>query len=225
MTKRIAVLIPSYNEGKTIGTIVEAVRERGLIAYVVDDGSRDDTAREAASHGATVLSHEVNQGKGASLRDGFFRIVKDGYDYVLVMDGDGQHRTEDIDRLIRKMEEADAGMVVGNRMGDPKSMPRVRVVVNHFMSSLISVLSGQNIPDTQCGFRLIKTTLLESVALHSSHYETESEILIKAARKGWKIESVPITTVYRKETSRIRPVRDTLRFLALVARLVFRERD
>jgi glycosyltransferase involved in cell wall biosynthesis len=225
VTKRIAVLIPSYNEGKTIGGLVAVVRRLGLSAYVVDDGSSDDTAREAASHGAIVLSHEVNQGKGASLRDGFSRIVKDGYDYVLVMDGDGQHRPEDIDLLIRKMEETDAGMVVGNRMSDPRSMPRVRVIVNQFMSFLISVLSGQTIADTQCGFRLIKRDLLEGVALRSSHYETESEILIKAARKGWKIESVPITTVYQKETSRIRPVRDTMRFLALVARLVFCGKD
>lgn len=224
MRGRTAVLIPSFNEARTIGGIVERLKEKGFAdIYVVDDGSRDETASIAASKGACVISHEANKGKGASLREGFSRILKDGFGYVLVMDGDGQHRVEDIDKFLAKMGETGAGVVVGNRMSSTKRMPLTRVIVNRFMSFLISFISGQDIPDTQCGFRLIKREVLERLRFETSYYEIESEILIKAARSGWRVESVPVETIYLDETSNIDPFKDTLRFIALMFRLVFRK--
>ena len=222
MIKSFCVLIPSYNEGRTIAGIVRSLRARGLIVYVVDDGSLDDTAKLAAREGAMVVHHHVNKGKGASLREGFRHIVKrHEFDAVLVMDGDGQHALSDIDVFVGRINESGAGMVVGNRMTDVSNMPIVRIMTNRFMSTLLTAISGQKIPDTQCGYRLIRRSVLERINLESSNYEIESETIIKVARAGFGIVSVPIQTVYKDEKSHINPFIDTVRFIIFLVRISF----
>lgn len=207
------VLIPSYNEAKTIGGIIRRLKDRGITVYVVDDGSVDDTFSIATSEGAIVVRHKENMGKGASLRQGFEHISKKGYDAVLVMDGDNQHEVDSIGDFTNKMDESGADMVIGNRMSDTASMPLIRRITNRFMSWLISKLCGQYVPDTQCGFRLIKKRVLDSVKLKSSNFEIESEIILKTSRGGFRIASVPIKSVYEDERSRINPITDTIRFI------------
>lgn len=223
MKKNVCVLIPSYNEAKTIGQLVRELRIKGFTVYVVDDGSVDDTANIAEAEGAIVVKHKKNMGKGASLREGFKHIIKKGFDAVVVMDGDGQHLASDVDGFIGKMEATKADVIIGNRMMDVSSMPSDRKHTNRFMSGLISMLAGQHVPDSQSGFRLIKREVLQSIRLESSNYEIESEMIIRASRAGFKIESVPITTVYKGETSRINPVVDTFRFIAFVLSVVLRK--
>jgi len=215
----VCVLIPSYNEARSIGAIVREVKAQGLTAYVVDDGSTDDTAAIALAEGAIVLKNEKNMGKGAALRKGFSSILKDGFDAVIIIDGDGQHEVSSLPDFIKRMEASDSDIVIGNRMTDTRSMPYVRRNTNYFMSYIISKISGQDVPDTQCGYRLIKRNVLEAVKLDSSNFEIESELIIKAGRKGFKIASVPIKTVYRDEKSRINPIIDTLRFMAFIIRI------
>jgi glycosyltransferase involved in cell wall biosynthesis len=213
------VLIPSYNEAKTIGAITKELKSRGLAVYVVDDGSTDGTADIAASQGAVMIAHDKNRGKGASLIEGFAYILKEDFDAILVMDGDGQHATADVDNFFRKMAETGADIVIGNRMLDTGSMPVIRKITNRIMSRVISRMCGQVIPDTQCGFKLIKRRVLESIKFEFSNFEIESEILLKAARKGFKIESVPVKTVYRDETSKIKPIFDTIRFISFLIKM------
>lgn len=222
MIKNPCVLIPSYNEAKTIGGIVKDLKKRGLTVYVVDDGSVDDTASIARIEGAVVVIHKKNKGKGASLREGFEHILKKDYTCVLVMDADNQHNLDDIDVFLKKMDETNADMVIGNRMLDTASMPRIRIAVNRFMSQVISKIAGQDIPDSQCGFRLIKREVLQKIRLESSNYEIESEMIVRAAREGFKIESVPAKTVYQDEKSRINPIIDTIRFIMLLIKLRFK---
>lgn len=217
------VLIPSYNEAKTIGNLVKELRLRQLTVYVVDDGSADDTAKIAESQGAVVVQHKVNRGKGASMREGFKHILKRGFDSVMVMDGDGQHEVEDIGNFLQRMKETNADIVIGNRMLDTSSMPALRIHTNRFMSSLISLIARQRVPDTQSGFRLIKREVLQKIPLESSNYEIESEMIIRAAWAGFTIESVPIKTVYRDERSRINPIIDALRFTAFLLRTIFKK--
>jgi hypothetical protein len=112
-------------------------------------------------------------------------------------------------------------MIIGNRMLDTASMPRHRIITNRFMSTMISRLSGCYVPDTQCGFRLIKRDTLQKIKLESSNYEIESEMIIKAARAGCTIESLPIKTVYEDERSRINPVFDTIRFIILMVKILW----
>lgn len=223
MSQHISVLIPSYNEARTIGGLVRDLRRRGLTVYVVDDGSQDDTAAIAESEGAVVLKHKVNKGKGASMREGFRHVVKKGFDAVMVMDGDGQHHVDDIDAFLRRMEETGCDIVIGNRMTDTSSMPLLRIYTNRFMSWLISKMSGQYVPDTQSGFRLIKNRALKTITLESSNYEIESEMIIKAARAGFRIESAPIKTIYNDEKSRINPVIDAFRFLLFITKIALKK--
>lgn len=215
------VLIPAFNEARTIGAIVKELKDKGLPVYVVDDGSSDDTAIAAGSAGAKVLKHDKNMGKGASLRDGFNSVLKEGFGSVLVMDGDGQHEVASIPDFFKVMKETGADIVIGNRMLNTASMPPLRRKVNAFMSFILSRACGQNIPDTQCGFRLIKRKVLEDVRLSSSNFEIESELIVMASRKGFKIASAAIRTVYGDETSKVNPVTDTIRFIAFLIKMRF----
>lgn len=222
MNDKICVIIPSYNEARTIGGIIRGLKEKGLFVCVVDDGSVDGTSSIAEREGAHIIRHEKNKGKGASLRSGFEYVLGEPFSMVLVMDGDGQHMIEDVDNFLNKESKTGADIVIGNRMSNACSMPLTRRLTNKFMSSIISKICGHRIPDTQCGFRLIKRGVLESISLDSSNYEIESELLFKAARKGFKIESAPVATVYAGEESRINPFVDTIRFITLLIRTLAR---
>lgn len=213
---KTCVIIPTFNEYKEIGRIVAEVRKQNLEVIVVDDGSSDNTAAIAKDNGATVLKNEANQGKGASLIKGFNYAIDCGCDAVITMDGDGQHLPEDIPYFMRLAKYSDSGIIIGNRMQKIRNMPLLRLFTNKFMSWLISAVAGQKIPDTQCGFRLIKQEVLKKVRLSTSKYETESEILIKCTRLGFKIESVPIKSIYMGEKSNINPFIDTLRFIKFI---------
>ncbi len=222
---KVCVLIPTYNESRAIGDIVSKVQKEGFDVLVVDDGSKDKTAEIAYKTGASVIAHKENRGKGASLKAGFAHALVHGYDAVVVMDGDGQHNPEDVKRFIQTVQSTDSDMVIGNRMNNPRTMPFVRRITNRWMSNLISRICGQNIPDTQCGFRFIKRRVLEKTKLISSKYETESEILIRAGRKRFKISSIPIKSVYNGEVSTIHPFIDALRFIRLVLNIKSEERS
>ena len=218
---KILVLIPAYNEARAIGKIVRDVRARGLEVYVVDDGSADTTAAIATENGALVIRNAKNMGKGAALREGFKHIMEKDFDAVILIDGDSQHEVSSIPAFTDEMDRGGADIVIGNRMGDTGSMPYVRQKTNLFMSYVISRMAGASIPDSQCGYRLIKKKVLGEVKFDSSNFEIESELIIKAARKGFKISSVPIKAVYQDEKSRINPVIDTFRFMAFVIKMSF----
>ncbi|MDD3345719.1 MAG: glycosyltransferase family 2 protein [Candidatus Omnitrophica bacterium] len=207
------VIIPTYNESRAIAGLVDSIRRAGLEAIVVDDGSTDDTVQAATRAGAEVLRNFSNAGKGASLVKGYSFAVSRGFDALISMDGDGQHSVDDIKSFISKAESSNCGIVAGNRMEKTGGMPLLRVFTNHFMSWMISFVTGQRIPDTQCGFRLIRKEVMQKIKLSTSKYETESEILIEAARAGFKIESVSIKTIYSGQKSQINPFFDTLRFM------------
>ena len=213
---KICVIIPTYNESKDIGGLIKKIQQLGLDVLVVDDGSSDKTFEIAQTNAVAVLKNEVNQGKGASLIRGFEYALQKGYEAVITMDGDGQHLTEDIPYFMRVAEHSDSAVFVGNRMNQTKDMPLIRILTNKFMSWLISGIIKQRIPDTQCGFRLIKRGVMGKWNLKTDRYEIESEILIQAFRLGYKIESVPIRTVYRREKSQINPFGDTLRFIRYI---------
>lgn len=210
---RICVLIPVLNESGTIGSVVSGVRVRGLDVVVVDDGSTDNSGAIARQDGATVIRHEARKGKGQSLRDGFQYVLEHGYEGVITMDGDGQHDVSDLDKFLQLISEKRPGVIVGNRMANPKGMPLVRYLTNRFMSFLISSACGQNVPDTQCGYRYISAAVLREVPLASDDFEIETEMLMKSAKHGFHVDSVPVMTIYRNEESKIHPLKDTVRFI------------
>jgi glycosyltransferase involved in cell wall biosynthesis len=210
-----------YNADKTIGPIVRQVKEQHLEAIVVDDGSTDRTAAIASEHGALVISHLRNEGKGAALRTGFAHALRAKFDGVVTLDGDGQHDPIEIRQLVKAGEVQHAGMVVGNRMASGGEMPSSRRFTNRLMSAIVSWVARQRIPDSQCGFRFIRRELLEAVQLQAKRYEIETELVCAAARKKWKIISIPVRSIYQEHVkSYIQPARDTLRFLAVISRYV-----
>ena len=215
---KTCVVVPVHNEALFIGRVVGELKEKGFEVVVVDDGSHDGSGGVAKEKGAVVLSHEKRKGKGSSLRDGFRYAVEHGFDGVVAMDGDGQHAIEDVDAFIKKARESPDCVIVGSRMKNPKGMPFVRFLTNKIMSFLISLLCRQTIDDTQCGFRFIGTKVLKEINLSSSDYEIESEVLIKATKKGFRIFSVPIQTIYSHECSKINPLTDTVRFFRYILR-------
>jgi len=216
----VAALIPCYFEAKRIREVAARVKEQLDRVLVVDDGSTDETESEARSAGVEVMRHTVNQGKGAAIKTGLRNLAeRPGVDYVLILDGDGQHAPEEIPRFLAAANEAGAPMLVGNRMSDTRKMPFVRKMTNRLMSSQISKVCGQSVPDTQCGFRMIHRELLPAmVAIETTKFDYETEQLVVASRRGCRIDAVPISTIYGDEKSKIHPVRDTIRFIEMMNR-------
>jgi glycosyltransferase involved in cell wall biosynthesis len=216
---KIAAVIPAYNEEKHIGDVVRRTRQSLDNVLVVDDGSGDKTPGRAREAGAEVIVHEQNRGKGETIKTGLRHWFDRQFDFVIILDADGQHRPEEIDRFIAAATSADEPkLILGNRMKDLSSMPLVRRIVNGWMSQRISALCGQEIPDTQCGFRLLHRQLIPDLLGGAARFDYETEMLIVASRKGFRIGSVPISTVYSDEVSSIHPVRDTLRFFKVMRR-------
>lgn len=213
---KTCVIIPAYNESQTIARLIEEIKAFCKEIVVIDDASVDNTAVMAEKHGAIVLKNTLNLGKGASLAKGFKFAIENNFDAVITLDGDGQHLPEEIPHFLNTMEQSNADVLIGNRMQTKKDMPFIRILTNSFMSWLISKITHQRIPDTQCGYRLFKKSVLEKIHLKTKKYETDSEILIKASRAGFKIESIPIKTIYVGGKSRINPFIDTLRFIRFI---------
>ena len=217
-TAKTVVLIPAYREAQQIGDVVRRVRQQLDAVLVIDDGSPDETADLARQAGAEVIVHSQNAGKGAAIKTGFRLLMERGVDYVLILDGDGQHLPEEIGRFLSVAADGQWGMLVGNRMHSTNGMPLLRKLTNHFMSWMISRYCKQPIPDSQCGFRMIHRDVIPHLFCESNAYDYETEMLLIASREGHRIGSVPITTVYGDEQSKIHPLRDGVRFLKLLRR-------
>jgi glycosyltransferase involved in cell wall biosynthesis len=216
---KIAAVIPAYDEEKHIHDVVRRTRQKLDNVLVVDDGSVDKTADRAREAGAEVIVHEENQGKGETIKTGLRHWLDRQFDFVIILDADGQHRPEEIDRFVEVAVSADEPkLILGTRMNDVSSMPLVRRIVNRWMSDRISALCNQKIPDTQCGFRMLHRQLIPELLGGAARFDYETEMLIVASRKGFRIASVPISTVYSDEVSSIHPVRDTIRFFKLMRR-------
>jgi glycosyltransferase involved in cell wall biosynthesis len=214
----VAAIIPAYLEEKHIADVVRRALQQIDHVLVVDDGSPDATAANAREAGAEVIVHPQNVGKGEAIKTGLRHWLDRNFLYVVILDGDGQHLPEEIARFLGSAASTRAELLVGTRMSDVREMPLVRRLVNRYMSNKISRLCGQPIPDTQCGFRMVHRGLIPDLLGGAERFDYETEMLILASRKGCRIESVPITTVYSDEVSSIHPVRDTIRFFKLIRR-------
>jgi len=222
---RTLVVIPCKNLESEVGKVVRGVLglNLGLDVVVINDGSTDGTSAAAEAAGAHVLEHEVNLGKGAALKTGFEYAIVKGYDAVVTMDGDGQHDPSAIPDFLDALDKCDADIIVGTRMHAVGEMPKLRIWTNRTTSRIVSLITGQNIPDSQSGYRLIRIRVLRDIvkSFVTTRYDTESELLIRAARRGYSTAAVAITSIYTGAVSHISPIVDTLRFVRLVSRSMF----
>lgn len=223
MSETFVVLIPALNAAPSIAAVVEAARRELEPVVVIDDGSTDATGTIAREIGATVLRHAVNRGKGAALKTGFQWALERDFDGVITLDADGQHLPGEIGRFIRAREERGADLIIGGRAHLFGEMLPRRRMANQFSASSISWASGATITDSQSGFRFYSARLLRALALRTDGFDLESEVIVRAGRRGLAIETIPIELgfVNGVATSHYRPLADTLRIVWTVARTRF----
>jgi glycosyltransferase involved in cell wall biosynthesis len=214
---RVLAVIPAYKEESRVSGTV-----RGVLAYlpdalVIDDGSPDRTADEARAAGAAVVRQEPNQGKGAALLRGFAYALENGYGAVVTIDADGQHDPAAIPAMIAELE-AGADIVIGARKKDPRVMPPQRIFSNTWTSVMLTGLTGALVRDSQSGYRALTADVLRKVPLTTTKYDLESEQLVGAARRGFRIAHVTVPTIYGTEKSKINVPRDMFLFFRVVFR-------
>jgi glycosyltransferase involved in cell wall biosynthesis len=215
-------LIPAYNEAATIRDVVERVLKIVPQVVVVDDGSSDATAGELSGLPVTLLRNERNLGKAASLWRGIEFALSRGAQRVVTLDGDGQHRPQDIARLLSVSERFPDSIVIGARLHDKKNFPARRYYANQFARFWISWAAGYPIADTQSGFRVYPAALFTHLRRSDvawNGFVFESEILIAAGSRGVRSIAVAIPGIYPKlaRPSHFRPVYDIARIVAMVA--------
>ena len=221
--QRILVLIPAFNAEKTIASLIDQISafipRRDIL--VVDDGSTDKTFQLAKESGANCLQHKKNKGKGEALKTGFEYALEQGYSGVITLDADLQHDPKFIPEFIREAENGTSDILIGTRHIELKTMPFSRWLTNNVTSIIVSILGDTKVRDSQSGYRYISTEVLRSFKLSTKKYEFESEILIKAGRKGFKIAPLPISTIYHGSKSFVNPLVDTGRFIKLMWKSLF----
>lgn len=217
---KAAVLIPSYNGGERLLEVLRGLRPLRLPILVVDDGSTDGSGQRAKDMDARVLTLPRRSGKGMAVRRGLDALLQgDPPEWVVLMDSDGQHRPEEAPRFLAAMD-GDADFLVGSRMQEEASFPRYRLVTNRLGSEVLRWMSGHAVPDTQCGYRAFRTALIRAMALESTGFEIETEMLLKALRLGASWRAIPVSAVYEDQGSHFLPVADTFRICMAALRYV-----
>lgn len=210
----VVALIPAYQEGPRVGAVVLRATAH-LPVLVVDDGSTDDTAARAEAAGATVLVQRPNQGKGTALRAGFRWALAHRAEVVVTLDADGQHDPDEIPTFLDALERTGADLIIGRR--DFSRMPPVRRLSNQLGGLALSWAAGRDIPDNQSGYRALSRRLLDAVAdSREAGFEYEIEMITTCIRLGYRLEWVPIRTIYAGEPSHIRPWTHFTSFVRMV---------
>ncbi len=219
---RVAVVIPAFNEATTVAEVAERALCYTRTVYVVDDGSEDDTAAQLLGLPVTLIRNHTNLGKADSLARGFAAALEQSMDAVITLDADGQHRPEDIPRLIEAAKAYPGDIVIAARLQGRDRMPRSRRFGNWQADFWIAWAAGYPIRDTQCGFRLYPAALLKRLAAQNgrrTRFVFESEVLIEAARNGCYARAISIDTIYGRSPreSHYRATSDTMLIIRMVA--------
>ncbi|MGQ9542728.1 MAG: glycosyltransferase family 2 protein [Candidatus Bathyarchaeia archaeon] len=210
---RVACVIPAFNEESTIGSVIRGAKRHCDFIIVVDDGSDDKTRTIVEKEGVHVVGHITRLGVGAAISTGIKAALRHNVDVIVTLDADGQHDPDDIPSLISALLVDGADIVIGSREKGRTVMPLYKRLGNFILSKFTSLACGMPILDSQSGFRALTRKVAESVILTSIDYCWASEMLIHASRKGFKIATVPVKTLYFKERIRGAGVKDALKIL------------
>jgi len=221
--KKIALLIPAYNEEKYIQSVIENCTSYGMDIIIIDDGSSDSTAEKVRSlitssvNSLKLIVHPKNMGKGRALITGYEYISNNDYTGVITLDADGQHDPDEIKDFLKIVRDEDPDLIIGNRLGNTSGMPFIRLATNVFTSWIVSNIAGKKVSDVQSGYRYLKSDALRKIKLRTRNFDTEPEIIMRAGWNNMKILNVPIKTIYHDDfKSYVNPVTDTIKFFKLV---------
>ncbi len=219
-----AVVIPTYNNDRTLGGVIAGVRRYCADIFVVNDGSTDRTAEVLAStEGIRTIAYARNRGKGYALRCGLRAAREAGFRYALTIDSDGQHYPDDIARFIERIERRPDTLLIGARNLTADNMPARNTFANRFSNFWYLVETGRRLEDTQSGFRLYPLRRLGRLRSLCSRYEFEVEVIVRAAWRGVEVENIPVKVYYAPDGERVshfRPLRDFTRISLLNSVLV-----
>jgi len=224
---RIAIVIPCYNAGNAVVSVVAQTVAAASRVIVVDDGSTDGCTAQLPSMPVTMIVFPTNRGKGFALLEGFrTALAMPDVEAAVVLDADGQHDPSEIPALCEKWRETGADLVIGARTFDRRLVPFWSWFGNMATVRVMAWLFGIQLPDTQSGFRLHSRRFLESIVetIPGGRYETEMAIVLKALREGYAVATTPIRTVYEtgNPTSHFRRLRDSMRVYRTLASAWFR---
>lgn len=219
-----AVVIPTYNNDRTLGGVIAGVRRYCADIFVVNDGSTDRTTEVLAStEGIRTIAYARNRGKGYALRRGLRAAREAGFRYALTIDSDGQHYPDDIARFIERIERRPDTLLIGARNLTADNMPARNTFANRFSNFWYLVETGRRLEDTQSGFRLYPLRQLGRLRSLCSRYEFEVEVIVRAAWRGVEVENIPVKVYYAPDGERVshfRPLRDFTRISLLNSVLV-----
>jgi cellulose synthase/poly-beta-1,6-N-acetylglucosamine synthase-like glycosyltransferase len=222
------IVIPAYNEARTIRALAQAALAACPRVIVVDDGSTDGTGALLRDLPITLLSHEVNKGKATSLRTAFAHALARSARCVIALDGDGQHDPVDAEGLLAAWNADRDRIVIGSRLHDRLHFPAARYHANQFACFWIAWAAGHPIADSQSGFRVYPQAVMRIAlgpSVRSQRFTFESEILIEAARQGHHTIAVAIPGRYPQNArpSHFRPVVDISKIVVMVAGRLLRQ--
>lgn len=187
---KIAIVIPAYNEEKTVAGVVREAKKYGKV-IMIDDASKDNTSAVARKAGAIVVRHKVNGGLGSALRTGFRKALQMKADIVITIDADGQHNPKEIQKFVSLVDDG-YDFVLGTR--DLSSYPLVKKIGNFFLNWITNFVSGTHLKDTESGFRAFRSSALRKLYLKAGRYEIAVEIVFEVGRNKLKHTSIPITS-------------------------------
>lgn len=221
---RCVVIIPTYNNAGTVAKVISDVKAFTADVIVVNDGSTDDTRDILATiDDIRVIDYPNNKGKGYALKLGLKRAYEWGYRYAITIDSDGQHYADDIPTFIESIEQKPDSLLIGARNLTAENMPSKNTFANRFSNFWYKVETGQELSDTQSGFRLYPLEKLQNIRFITRRYEFEVEIIVRAAWRGVNVENVPIKVYYppvEERVSHFRPLHDFTRISILNTALV-----
>ncbi len=218
MAARVLIAVTAYNEAKFIVAVLDRMSATApnIPILVVNDGSTDDTSAIVQQFQVHLIEHVTNYGKGEAIRSAFSFAEKHNFDWIIFLDGDGQHPPEFLPNFIQEIERNRVDVLVGKRKAQAHAMPFHRQLSNGITSILISLCAGRRIHDSQCGYRAIRLCKMKKIILTTTGFQVESELLLKLGKTGAMFGHVPIVTVYGEESSSIDLVGDTLKFIKLI---------
>ncbi len=200
---KVCVVIPAFNEARFIGSVVLGLKRRPVDILVVDDGSSDDTAEIARAAGAEVLRLPANQGKGAALNAGLSHIRQTAPDAIVIIDADGQHLPDELERVVQPILAGQADIVIGSRYLDGTSnTPSHRKAGHKVMNFLTGAFSGVKASDSQSGYRAFSPRAYQALTFTSSDFSVESEMQFLASQHNLRMIDVPVTIQYLDKEKR-----------------------